>query len=567
MTITFTTSSNQKNNTIYNVTTIDLGECETSLRNYYNLTDNEVLYIKKVDVKQEGMKIPKIEYSVYCKFSGPNLKKLNLSVCEHNKMSLSLPVEISENLDKLNSSSAYFSDICYSSTSDNGTDILLTDRKKEFIEGNKTICQDDCDFSDYDKNKQKANCSCSVKEESNRYTDMNINKTKLYENFGEIKNNVGASNLGITSCNVFSSKENIESNTGFFLLLIIIALFIVVFIIFCTKGYNLLENKIDDVIYNKFKNNKQSKNENNIINKLHTKKNKNKLKKDKKPKNKRPSLFSKQKKSEYSSNIHFKNSKIKDKIQHNHFTSILPNQMNNETEESNVKPDTDYEFDWLSYQEALRYDKRTCCDYYCSLIRSKQLFIFTFCSFNDYNSGIIKKFMLFLSFALHYTINALFFTDSTIHQIYKDNGKYNFKYQISHILYSAIIATFILRLMLQTLVLTDKDVLTVKQQHSKTLAINTKEKKLKCMKIKFSVFFILNFILLGLFWYYLTCFNAVFKNTQVYLIENTFISFAFSLSYPFIINIFPTCIRNLSLNSSKKEQFYFYKMSQIIQLI
>ena len=74
---------------------------------------------------------------------------------------------------------------------------------------------------------------------------MNINKTKLYENFGEIKNNVGASNLGITSCNVFSSKENIESNTGFFLLLIIIALFIVVFIIFCTKGYNLLENKID----------------------------------------------------------------------------------------------------------------------------------------------------------------------------------------------------------------------------------------------------------------------------------------------------------------------------------
>ena len=88
------------------------------------------------------------------------------------------------------------------------------------------------------------------------------------------------------------------------------------------------------------------------------------------------------------------------------------------------KPDTDYELNWLSYEEAIRYDKRTNCDYYCSLIKNKQLFIFTFCSFVDYNSGVIKKFMLFLSFALHYTVNALFFDDSNMHQIYEDEGKY-----------------------------------------------------------------------------------------------------------------------------------------------
>ena len=49
------------------------------------------------------------------------------------------------------------------------------------------------------------------------------------------------------------------------------------------------------------------------------------------------------------------------------------------------KPDTDYELNWLSYEEALKFDKRSNCDYYSSLLRSKQLFIFTFCSFNDYN--------------------------------------------------------------------------------------------------------------------------------------------------------------------------------------
>jgi hypothetical protein len=175
--------------------------------------------------------------------------------------------------------------------------------------------------------------------------------------------------------------------------------------------------------------------------------------------------------------------------------------------------------------------------------------------------------MLFLSFALHYTVNALFFDDSNMHQIYEDEGKYNFEYQSLYIIFSAIISTFILRLMLQILVLTDKDILEVKLQLDKSKAINMKKKKLKCMKIKFAIFFILNFLLLVLFWYYLTCFNAIYKNTQIYLIENTFISFAISLFYPFIINLLPMIIRIRSIISSNKKLKYLYKVSQILQLI
>ena len=44
---------------------------------------------------------------------------------------------------------------------------------------------------------------------------------------------------------------------------------------------------------------------------------------------------------------------------------------------SNLKPDTDYELNWLSYKDAIKYDKRNNCEYYCSLIKSKQLFVFT----------------------------------------------------------------------------------------------------------------------------------------------------------------------------------------------
>ena len=181
----------------------------------------------------------------------------------------------------------------------------------------------------------------------------------------------------------------------------------------------------------------------------------------------------------------------------------------------------------------------------------KQIIYFSFCDFNDYNSGIIKKFIFFLSFALHYTINALFFTDKTMHQIYQDGGKYNFIHQFINCFLSAIISTVILRIMLNALVLTEKSILEVKKQETKKLALDKKKKVLKCIIIKYIIFTFLNFVLLVAFWYYLTCFNAIYNNTQITLIINSFISFGFSLIYPFIICIIPTIFRFDSLKIKK----------------
>ena len=67
--------------------------------------------MKKVDIIQEKGAIPKIEYEVYTKLNGTNLVKLDLSICGTSKIFLLIPVEISEDLDKLNASSDYFNSI------------------------------------------------------------------------------------------------------------------------------------------------------------------------------------------------------------------------------------------------------------------------------------------------------------------------------------------------------------------------------------------------------------------------------------------------------------------------
>ena len=91
------------------------------------------------------------------------------------------------------------------------------------------------------------------------------------------------------------------------------------------------------------------------------------------------------------------------------------------------------------------------------------------------------------------------------------------------------------------------------------------KKKQKCLLIKFILYFILCFLFLLFYWYYISGFCAVYKNTQVYLIKDTAISFSTSLIYPFIISLIPGLLRIPSLN--QKEYSYLYLFSKIIQLI
>ena len=64
MTISLTTIDSQKNNKNDTLTKVDIGPCEDILRSVYNISSDKILYMKKIEVNQEGMKIPKIEYDI-----------------------------------------------------------------------------------------------------------------------------------------------------------------------------------------------------------------------------------------------------------------------------------------------------------------------------------------------------------------------------------------------------------------------------------------------------------------------------------------------------------------------
>ena len=218
----------------------------------------------------------------------------------------------------------------------------------------------------------------------------------------------------------------------------------------------------------------------------------------------------------------------------------------------------------MSYQDALKYDKRKFCSYYCSLIRKKNYILFSFCPNRDYNSKIIKISLFFLFFSIYYFINALFFDEPTIHNIYEEQGFYNFIYLVPHIFYSFTISQ-ILNTIIKYIFLSERNICKIKNEKKIQKIYDIIDKVKKCLVIKYIYFFCLGLIFLLFFWYYLSSFGAVYQNTQIYLIKNTIISFGVSLIYPFIINIIPSILRIYALKRNNKE--CLYKASKFIQYI
>jgi len=222
------------------------------------------------------------------------------------------------------------------------------------------------------------------------------------------------------------------------------------------------------------------------------------------------------------------------------------------------------ELNILSYKKALKHDQRNYFQYYISLIRTKHILIFSFCNFKDYNSSIIKIYIFFFTFQIGYSINAMFYSEATMHKIYQDEGNFDIIYQIPSMLYSSLLSTALINL-IKILGLCENNLMNLK--NCKYIKINeTMKSELKCIKIKIVLFFIITYILLFALWIYAGCFCAVYKNTQIHLLKEVATSFGVSLITPFFFSIFPGIFRIPSLKRNSN-RIILFEISKILQLL
>ena len=562
-----TSTENQNNKEYSNISIINLKECENKLKSHYNIDQSKPLIIFKIDDFIDEIKIPIVEYEIY----HPDTKEvLDLNICKNSPIEISYPVSINEDeIFKYDPNSDYYNDKCFPYSTENGTDITLNDRKNEYNDNNLSLCESNCSFVEYDKEKKRSLCECKPKTIFEELINIEIDADKLLSNFIDFKS---TTNFEVIFCfNTFFCLKGIILNIGSYILIIIIIMNGICVIIFYIKGHKEIDDKIEYIKKRKFEKNK------NIL------KDKNKIKNKKKEKNVNfnRNIFNINiiKEVKINENAHPRKQKmVLNTYSNNNQTSLLTinrpknkfkinseknNTINNKKTQIKSKNRIDYfvdkELNSFKYIEALKYDKRTYIQYYISLLKIKHLFIFCFITKNDYNSRIIKISLFLFSFALLYTINSFFFQDNEIHKIYEDKGNFDFIYQIPQIIYSTIISA-IINLLIKFLSLSDSNIISLKNCKN----IKDFYKAIKCVKLKIIIFYIIDFLFLFLFWYYLGSFCAVFHNTQFYLIKDTLLSFILSLIYPLLLNLLPGFFRIPALRKKKK---FLYIVDAIIQLI
>ena len=187
------------------------------------------------------------------------------------------------------------------------------------------------------------------------------------------------------------------------------------------------------------------------------------------------------------------------------------------------------------------------------------ILIFTFKRTKDYNPYEIKVCLFFFLFALYIFINTMFFNDHMMHKIYEDKGKFNFIYVLPQMIYSVIICS-IINIILKILVLSQNNILEIKYVKNKDKLRSKAINVIKCLRIKFFLYFLFSIIFLIFSWFYLSSFCIVYKNTQLYLLKVILISYSISLLYPFIIYLVPGIFRISGLKTTGKCLYNYIKI-------
>ena len=255
--IQITNSEIQNNNINKNISTIDFGLCENDLRNIYKINKSFPLLIYKIDYYPNDTLIPIIGYEVYHPI---NYSLLNLSYCSNNTIKLYIPITIDENnLFKYDPKSSYYTNSCHSYTTEDGTDIILKDRQKEYENKNMSLCENKCKYLGYNISNKQSSCICEIKDRMEPISEIIKNPNKLSQDFETNKDSSSSNIISMECTYVLFTVDGIKSNISSYLLLIIIFYFLFSITTFIKCGYPLLKMDIQNIIAMKKKDNNQKK--------------------------------------------------------------------------------------------------------------------------------------------------------------------------------------------------------------------------------------------------------------------------------------------------------------------
>jgi len=536
---------------------LDLSQCEALLKKKYGISDEEDLLIVKGDLVEklsEAYLGSTVEYQVFSTSLGAFLPLSDCSA-EGTTVDIYTPADnispitsfqyktasaIENEYNPWDFESPFYNDICTPFTNENGNDVLLDDRRKDYYNSDVTLCEENCQFIGYNISLKMYACKCGIKDEvGGKPSDFEFEYKEMPDDFLDLVSR--RSNIKVFKCasQVFSAKGQ-KKNFGSYVLLACLASFIGVIIFHLVKEKTAIETNFSNL--------------------------------SKIPANPPKPGKPEDKKKEHKEHHHHKTDvkvkqekNVKGRIDNNNAKSTKDVFKQPSTNPKNVQKDfvlKDSQLNFAPFKRALKDDKRTFIQYYWSFLKMKQICIFTFYTSEDFilRSTKIALFILFVAF--YFAFTALFFNDSIMRSIYVYKGNTSAAVHIPNIVLSSL-CSIIMNLIVRFICLNERDINKIlhesNPEHRKTLS----EKARRLSKLLLFIFFGVAAILIVICWYYVSAFCAVFKNSQGRYFLNVFISFLVCNIWPCVTSLIPAFLRKKALDDGSET---LYNVSKIISI-
>ena len=574
---------------------IDFGECYTKTQEYYSINDSLIIATMDRHNKKGN---PLTTNS----FFNPNTnKKLNVEIACKDK-----PITIEENItsfiygDKnyelliyltkkniniLNPLDQFYIDLCYDIDLPINKDISLKDRLLT-IYPNITLCDIGCDNQGINLNNMTAICKC-------QFNDI-INNDILKDNF--ILNNIvdeiyfffEETNLNVLKCYKYIFKYFAKFIGGYIVIFLIIIqiIFTVLYYIYDLyniKKYirNMTQNYID-YLFQKNKENKR-KNEKNILIKefksssrfnKDNNKNDGKIKLNINYSKKKPKyLLTKHDKGNKQLYINKSLTKSKESSRKN----MLPNSMNKnqkieliQTKEKksnkiNFKEYLSKSLDDLDYDDAMKKENRNICVYIGESIKDNQVIAKTFFSTDPLKPITIKLIIFNLNILLYFVINGMYFNEDYISKVYhidKEEKFFSFiPRSINRLLYS-IFSCLAINFIEECFEIEEKKLkgIFIREKNDSKNLKKEISSLIKLIKRRYLSLIIISFIIFLVSFYYILCFNYVYRHTQIEWIKSTFFIIILLQIISILACILEAILRYLSFLLKSEKLFKISKL-------
>ncbi len=223
---------------------LDLSDCPSKLREKYDIDDNTDLTILLINFFIDDSS-NQIEYYFYNSETKENLdlspcSRINVikAITDKDDIDYDKAIKMSEEgINVFDINDEFFTSICYEYKTENGTDMTIADRIKDYYQN--VTCDNGCSLNEVNLENYIINCSCSVSQSDGDSDNIFDNKVT-----GEIYNFITDANFEVLECyhEVFQFKFWIKNYGNFTILtlLFINTIFLIVYIIkglFDTKSY------------------------------------------------------------------------------------------------------------------------------------------------------------------------------------------------------------------------------------------------------------------------------------------------------------------------------------------